>query len=230
MARSLSAARDGTALIETARRLAIAAETAGEHMAVIRICEHLVERRDAALQPSGERMRREITEAIGTCRKATAALNDLDLDVTPKGGAKLLGNGWQRTGSKARAALAAARETGDAESFHTLRKRSQDRWMQCGFLHHAWPSIFDAARVRARRLVETLGEKQDIAVLDTFLAAQPDEIAPAEDMAHLIAVMIREGDRRRDEALKLADEVFSGSPERDGAALARLWRSAARPR
>ena len=230
MARGLSAARDQTTLIETARRLAIAADTADEHMAVIRICERLVERRDAAPHMSEENLEKAIAGAIVTCGEALEALDRLDLDTTPKGAADLLGDGWRGTGKKALAALASAHDGGEAESFHTLRKRSQDRWMQCGFLEQAWPSMFKAARIRAKQLVDALGEKQDISVLNSFLDSQSTDLASADDTAHLIAVMIREGERRRNEALKLAADVFDGTPKRDGDLVAKIWRRAARGR
>lgn len=225
LGRSLAASRDATSLVETARRLTEAASTAEEHMALKRIHERLVARRDAMVNPAATD--ELVANAMATCDEALEAIPHFRIGTGQKHAAEILGHGWASTGRKAAAALRDAREIGETDSFHTLRKRSQDRWVHCRFLMEAWPVALKGTRQRAKQLVTLLGENQDIALLTTFADEHPDEIGPPEDLAYLIAVMIAEGDRLRAGALPLAEAIFPERAKRDAERIELLWRYAA---
>lgn len=224
LGRHLRESRDATSLVETAQRLADAASTTDEHMAVNRVHQRLITRRDAiANNATTEEL---INDAIATCDEALEAVARFRFDAGDSRAAEILGDGWQGTGRKAVAALRHAKKTGEADSFHSLRKRTQDRWIHCRFLAKAWPAVLGATRKQARQLVTLLGENQDIALLTSFANAHPEEIGPPQDLAHLIAVMIAEGSRLRTEALPLAKLLFPRDVKEDAARIAILWRHA----
>ncbi|MCF3642244.1 CHAD domain-containing protein [Rhizobium sp. TRM95111] len=224
IARALAGLRDTTSRIEITRHLAVAAGTAEEHMALIRICERLIARRDQ--EGNGTPLAEMIGAAIDGCRDARDAVKMF----RPDGGAaaEIVAKGWERTARKAQRAFADARATGDAENFHTLRKRTQDRWMHCGFLVDLWPAALRSSQVEAKRLVDLLGLNQDIALLGTFADHHPDALGPSEDLSHLLSVMIAEGDRIRGDVLKLAADIFRDDPAGDARRVAALWRLAAK--
>ncbi|MBD9373589.1 CHAD domain-containing protein [Rhizobium sp. ARZ01] len=225
LGRHLRESRDATSLVETARRLADAASTTDEHMAVNRIHQRLIVRRDAiASTAATEEL---IADALTTCDEALEAVARFRLDVGQSRAAEILGDGWRTTGKKAVTALRQVKETGEADRFHSLRKRTQDRWVHCRFLVEAWPGALLSMRKQARQLVTLLGEKQDIALLTGFADAHPEEIGPPQDLAHLIAVMIAEERRLRAEALPLAKRLFPRDVRQDAARITLLWRHAA---
>ncbi|NVP57345.1 CHAD domain-containing protein [Mycoplana rhizolycopersici] len=225
LGRSLASTRDATSLVETARRLTGASSTVEERMALERIHAKLEARRNAIAkdQATDELIER----AVALCDDALAAVHDFSLSCSHKRAAEILGNGWRRTGRKAAHALVEARQAGDPESFHTLRKRTQDRWVHCRFLAEAWPAALGGTRQQARRLVTLLGENQDIALLTAFADTHHDELGSPKDLAHLIAVMIAEGDRLRSEALPLAGLLFPENARADAGRIELLWRHAA---
>lgn len=225
LGRGLGSTRDATSLVETARRLTGAASTVEERMALERIHAKLEARRDAITQ---DQATDELLErAVAVCDDALAAVRDFKLSCSHKRAAEILGEGWRRTGHKAAVALVQAREAGNPESFHTLRKRTQDRWVHCRFLAEAWPAALDTTRQHARRLVTLLGENQDIALLTAFADTHHGEIGSPKDLAHLIAVMIAESDRLRSEALPLAALLFPENARADAERIELLWRHAA---
>lgn len=225
LGRSLSASRDATSLVETARRLARVASTVEERMAVERVHERLVARRDAIVDTAATS--NLVEEAIRTCREALDAAGSLTIGGGHKRAAEILGHGWLSTGRKAADALRQAKDTGEPDFFHTLRKRTQDRWVHCRFLEEAWPSALNGTRKQARVLVTLLGENQDIVLLTGFADAHPDEIGTPKDLTHLLAVMIAEGDRLRAEALPLAGLLFPEDTREDAGCIELLWRHAA---
>ncbi|MCV3736014.1 CHAD domain-containing protein [Rhizobium sp. TRM96647] len=225
LGRSLAASRDATSLVETAHRLGEAASTAEERMALERIHGKLVARRDAMVDTAVTKERMD--EAVSTCKEALAAAERLRIDGGHKRAAEILGHGWRSTGRKAAKALRLARKTGEPDCFHTLRKRTQDRWVHCRFLAEAWPAALNGTRKQARALVTLLGENQDIALLTSFADAHPGEIGTPKDLTHLLAVMIAEGDRLRAEALPLAELLFPEDTREDAGRIELLWRHAA---
>ncbi|QRM56733.1 CHAD domain-containing protein [Sinorhizobium sp. BG8] len=226
--RALAAVRDATSRIECARHLAVSASTADEHMAIIRICDRLVEwRKEHA--PSGEEMAALQARTIATCHEAKA-LDTFSAPDSARATSRTFGRGWMRTSDRAAKAIENARNGGDAESFHALRKRAQDRWMQSGFLAEAWPSAFFASSARSKRLVQLLGVNQDIALLGNFIDTHAADLGSFGDVAHLLSVMIAESTRMRAEALPLADAIFAGRPEREGERVELLWRYACKVR
>lgn len=225
LGRSLAASRDATSLVETARRLAEAASTVEERMALERIHGKLVARRDAMADTAVTKELME--EAVSICKEALAAAGRLRIDGGHKRAAEILGHGWRSTGRKAAEALRQARDTGGPDCYHTLRKRTQDRWVHCRFLAEAWPAALNGTRKQAKALVTLLGENQDIALLTSFADAHPGEIGTPKDLTHLLAVMIAEGNRLRAEALPLAELLFPEDIREDAGRIELLWRHAA---
>lgn len=225
LGRHLRESRDATSLVETAHRLADAASTAEERMAVTRIHQRLVARRDSVANAATTDDL--IKEAIATCDDALEAIARFRLDAGPKRSAEILGEGWRRTGKKAVRALRQAKETGAADSFHALRKRTQDRWAHCLFLAQAWPAALSSAQRQAKHLAALLGENQDIALLSDFADAHPHEVGQPKDLTHLTAVMTAEEARMRAEALPLAAMLFPRNVRQDAEHIVLLWRHAA---
>lgn len=226
VARSLSAVRDATALIETVSYLQHHTESSEEADALRRTLVALTARRDTiASEETGLAGKAET--AIQSCRAAIDALEAESFPASPRKVAKLLSKAWKKALLKTKQTLEACHQDAHAELFHDLRKGAQLYWMQLSLLRDLWPSAFSAKRALAKRLVDILGHEHDISLLVELLDDEPGVCGSGEVQSHLLGVIIRRQQALRHEALELADHVFADEPAREAKIIRALWIEAA---
>lgn len=226
MARSLSAVRDATALVETVDYLAGLAVSAEEFAALGTASRALIARRDR-IAASDMELPQKIEAAIATCHAAIAALDTLDLPDGKDRAAQRIAKAWRRQGRKARRALAACREMPTAEAFHDLRKCGQTAWMHLSLVEDLWPAALQARRREMKHLVDELGHEHDLSVLTQAVNESPDLFGDSDTLALLLGAIITRQQAVRADALALSENAFAGDAEREAEIVRLLWRKAA---
>lgn len=230
MARTLSAVRDATALVETVDYLAEHAASPDEFAALTVASKSLTERRDRIASEEHDLPAR-MSAAVETCHEAIAALDKLDLEDHPHKTAKRLARVWKKQRMKALAALAGCEEHADAEVFHELRKSGQTYWMHLSLLRDIWPSAMRAKQAEAKLLVDLLGHEHDLSVLTGLVNENPGLFGDGDTLALILGAIITRQQALRIEALDKAHQVFADSAENEADLIALLWeRAAATPR
>ena len=188
-ARLLAGPREATALIETAERLAKAADGETEARAVAALHAALETRRSILLETG--------LHVGPTIAEATAAFSRLDFTAMRlpdafEAAADILGTGSRKSMRRAARALKAARHSGDAEAFHDLRKAVKALDMQARFLRSVWPDMGKHDRKAMDAFGERLGELNDLHVMDGLLAAEGTDLV-GEEASALLRGLIAEG-------------------------------------
>lgn len=226
MARSLSAVRDATALVETVDYLASEAGPPEELEALHFASKALIERRDRIAHEESD-LPAKMAAAAQTCREAIDALQDLDLDDGPRRTARRLAKAWRKQLSRAAADLVACEEGGDAEHFHDLRKVGQTYWMHLALLSDLWSSAMRAKQREAKTLVDMLGHEHDLSVLTQVVDENPDLFGDSETLARVIGAIIARQQDLRLKAVAQAKLVFADDADTEAARIALLWKEAA---
>ena len=227
IARSLSAARDAAALVETITYLQDAARSDAERGALATAHEVLSKRRDATTREDGDLPKR-IEAAIRSCEEGRDALSALSLSHGEKTALKMIRKSWEEQRRKALDALSLCQSDAHDEYFHDLRKSGQVYWMHLGLLQKLWPSAMRTKRAEVKQLVKLLGHEHDLSVLAAFADREPDSFAGGETLALLLDAIIDRQQALREESLSLAEHVFAESAGREAAIVALLWKHAAR--
>ncbi|MDP9836062.1 CHAD domain-containing protein [Neorhizobium huautlense] len=226
IAKSLSTARDATALIETTEYLVSDATSAEEIAALTFASNALIERRDRIVADETD-LEEKITAAIAEGRAAIDALQTLDLGDSAAKAAKCLGKAWRKQRNAAASALAACHAQPEADVFHELRKSGQIYWMHLSLLRDLWPSAMRAKHDDAKVLVEILGHEHDLSVLTQLINEQPELFGDGDTMARLLGAVISKQQALRHQALRMADSVFADDGEEESRIIAMLWKAAA---
>jgi CHAD domain. len=226
MAKTLSAVRDATALVETVDYLASEATSPEEISALASASKALIERRDRIASEETD-LARKIAAAVRTCREAIDALDELDLDDGPRRTARRLSKAWRKQLSHAAADLLACEEGGDTEAFHDLRKVGQTYWMHLSLLSDLWPSAMRAKQKEAKALVDLLGHEHDLSVLTQVVNENPDLFGDSDTLARLIGAIIARQQDLRQRAIEQAKLVFADDAATEAARIALLWQEAA---
>jgi len=227
IARSLSAARDAAALVETITYLQGVARSDPERDALATAHDVLSKRRDAATHEDGDLPKR-IEDAIQSCEDGKHALSALSLSHGEKTALKMIRKTWEKQRRKALDALGLCHGQAHDEYFHDLRKSGQVYWMHLALLQKLWPSAMRAKRADAKQLVKLLGHEHDLSVLAAFADREPDSFAGGETLALLLDAIIDRQQALREESLALADHVFAETAAREAEIVALLWKHAAR--
>lgn len=226
IARSLSAVRDATALVETVGYLSDFAATDEEGDALEAALAILSARRDRIAAEEHD-LPAKMTAAASDCREAIKALDTLEMFNAPGRNTKMLAKAWRKQLGKAHAALAACQDHGNDETYHDLRKSGHTYWMHLSLLREIWPSAMIAKQAECKTLVDLLGHEHDLSVLTALIDEQPELFQNGETLALLLAAIISRQQALRQEALPLAAVVFADRPEVEGDVIARLWKNVA---
>jgi CHAD domain-containing protein len=225
VARTLSAVRDATALIETVDYLATHATSPDEFAALTVASKALTERRDRIAEEEHD-LAAKMKAASAASREAIAALEQLDLDDRPAPTSRRLSKAWKKQRQRALAALAACEDHADAEHFHELRKAGQIYWMHLSLLRDAWLSAMLAKQQQAKELVDLLGHEHDLSVLTGLVNENPELFGESDTLARVLGAIIARQQALRQEALEKAHEVFAETAERESDLIAILWHEA----
>lgn len=227
MARTLSGVRDATALIEVSHYLQTTATSEDELHALARVTDVLTSRRDRLSEAETD-LEDKARAAIATCGEAIEALKDASFESGRRDTARLFQKSWRKNSDKAMQALSECQaEAAHAESFHDLRKRSQDCWMHHMLLRDIWPAAMHAKQLEAKALVDVLGRYLDLSILSDVADREPHLFNGSDDRARLLEAIISRQQTAREEALNRACWVFADKPEREARTIKRLWLEAA---
>lgn len=227
IARSLSAARDAAALVETVGYLQDFSRSDAEGEALGTAHDVLCRERDAATKGDGDLAER-IRQAIAACEDGRRALEDLSLAHGRKAARRMIEKTWGRQRKTAQAALGLCQSDAHDEHFHDLRKSGQVYWMHLALMHRIWPSAMRSKKQEAKHLVKCLGHEHDLSMLAAFADRQPDLFSGGETLALLLNAIIDRQQALRKESLTLAARVFSETAHRERAIVGLLWKHAAR--
>lgn len=223
MARTLSGVRDATALIEVSHYLQATATSEDELHALARVTEVLTTRRDRLSEAETD-LEDKAQAAIATCGEAIQALKGASFESGRRDTARLFQKSWRRNGDKAMQALSECQgEAAHADSFHDLRKRSQDCWMHHMLLRDVWPAAMHAKQLEAKALVDVLGRYLDLSILSGVADREPHLFNGSDDRARLLEAIISRQQTAREEALNRGRRVFADKPEREARTIKRLW-------
>jgi len=223
MARTLSGVRDATALIEISHYLQATATSADELHALTRVSDLLTARRDRLAEAEAD-LEDKAQAAVATCAEAREALKDASFRCGRREASRLFQKGWRRNVRKAIRALSDCHaDAAHAESFHDLRKRSQDYWMHHMLLRDAWPAAMHAKQLEAKALVDVLGRYLDMSILAGVADREPHLFDRGGDHARLLEAIISRQQTAREEALSRARWVFADEPESEARTIKHLW-------
>lgn len=220
-ARTLSAARDRTALIEALDSLhehvpaSLSTEAVDAAFAPLR--QELEAKRRQALAAEGD-LDALIAATIDALHASEAALEPLSF--RRRRWTEIVTGGYARTQAEARAALKRAEKSGDAGDLHELRKHVKYLGFHLALLAPLWPEAFAPMRDAAGKIGDDLGRDHDFSVL----RAEID----AEKHALVLALMDRcQAELQRD-GLSASRRLLAEKPAAAEARIGRLYRDAAR--
>ncbi|MFI0845300.1 CHAD domain-containing protein [Mesorhizobium sp. IMUNJ 23232] len=208
-ARLLAGPREATALIETAERLAKAANGETEARAIASLHAALEARRSVLLETGLH---------IGpTIADATAAFSRLDFTAMRlpdafEGAADILESGTRKSMRRATRALKAARETGEAEAFHDLRKAVKALDMQSRLLKSVWPDMDKRDRKAMDAFGERLGELNDLHVMDVLLLAEGSDLVGEEASVLLRSLIAADAQKLKRRCLRDGGKLLEQHP------------------
>ncbi len=227
-ARSLSAAREASALVETIDRFR-ADFAAPEHQAVLeRVRRRLVRRRTRIVR-AGPGVTEPVHAAITALREIEADLGRMALPEAPHAAAAILSSGVAGIVRRARKQLKQARRSGEPEHFHELRKVTKHYWFAIGLLHAVWPRALEGHRGEAKRLGDLLGELHDVAVMRALSRAAPDDLGSGDDIAHLLRLMKRKEQELKGKCLADSAALYATRPKAVEKLIAEAWLAASVP-
>ncbi len=207
LARQLGRWRDADALAETVARLKdVAPPVDPLLLPTFDAVSSRVERRRDELRlrlvSEGLMCRRGVLKGLADAR---AALVQWPL---PEAAQADLARGVKKSFKRARAAYVVARQTGDPELLHDWRKRTKVLANVARLFGKTWPEFQGARRDRLSRLADALGHEHDLALLDAFVAREPESWPVATDVAAFRARIATERAALREEAFRLAKKTM----------------------
>ena len=223
IARSLAAARDAAALVETVEYLTSHSISQSERQALSTVHEILGGRRDRIVAEDID-MDNHIKSAIEQCAEGRSALETLSLPSGKNHSASRITTVWKKQRKKALNALAQCHMEANSEHFHELRKCGQTYWMHLALLRRLWPSAMHAKQDEAKHLVDLLGFEHDLSVLAAFADRETGDFPDAEILARLLGAIINRQQALREESLELAARVFSETADSESDIVRLLWK------
>ncbi|PWK70786.1 CHAD domain-containing protein [Aminobacter sp. AP02] len=212
ISRSISGPRQATALIETIDRLIAGFQEEAEPAGLAGIRAMLVRHRtERAYGETG--LGAVLDSAVAECQAGRAAIQALSLPDLPENAADVLADGALATLRRARKALGHARERGEPDDFHDLRKAAKTHADHLSLLRKLWPSPVKPLRERVEALGESLGELHDIFVMRALVEAREAPFDSAEPK-HLLRLLKRSERTLRKLCLADAAELFDDKPRR----------------
>ncbi len=171
----------------------------------------------AAVSVSVEKRRDELRQRLVSeghmCRRSVLkGLADARVELVrwplPESAAADLACGVKKTFRKARAAYHEARDSGDPELLHDWRKRTKTLANVARLFGKAWPEFGGARRERLSQLADALGHEHDLALLDAFVAREPESWPEGTDLLSFRSRLATARTALREEAFRLAKKTL----------------------
>jgi hypothetical protein len=212
--RDISAAmagpRETAALIETVDRFVEEFADADNRSTLLTLRAHLAMRLDLLMAEDGA-LEAAGRTCIEGCEDGARAIAAWSLPRGAKGGAHLLAKGARKGWSEAEAARQKASRTGAEDDFHALRKAVKRHWTHLGLLQQFWPGQARKRRKAVEALGETLGELNDIYVMEAQIATGAIPIA-FDTEGHMLRLLERKRHELCDRSLAEAATLFGDPP------------------
>lgn len=206
LARQLGRWRDADALAETVARLKGIGEPDPLLLPTFEAVSSRVEKRRDELKL------RLVSEGLMCRRSVLKGLADARAEIVrwplPEAASAELARGVKRAFKRARAAHAEARESGDPELLHDWRKRTKVLANVARLFGKTWPEFHGARRDRLSLLSDTLGHEHDLALLDAFVAREPESWPADTDVPAFRARIAVERAALREQAFRLAKKTL----------------------
>ncbi len=223
VARSLSAVRDATALVETADKLAARFTDPADSQMLARLRGALIERRDRIAQAEID-LDAHLEDATRECKRARKSLKAIKLPASRSGQRELLVGSLKRSYGRIRDGFAKAKASGAAEDWHELRKLVKHHMMQVKLMRLAQPRTMRKRAEALDQLGESLGDDHDLAVLVALIVDVPIVAeADRERIAALAGIRTLE---LRDAAAGALEAMFLARPRDFAGRIRRRWRGA----
>ncbi|MUZ75799.1 CHAD domain-containing protein [Agrobacterium vitis] len=223
IARSLSSLRDAAALLESVEALQEATLSDEEADALQQAWAVLSDRHERLATNLEAGQSALMRDAADGCREAADIAMGIEFNDRPAKVARIFARAWSKTFKRAEAAMAACHDASEAESYHELRKATQTYWMHLSLLRDLWPSAMEMKRAAAKQLADLLGHENDLSVLTSVLDEDSSLFAGGETLSHLLAIIIRQQQALRRQALEAADALFADGPDLEPAVIEALW-------
>jgi CHAD domain-containing protein len=223
--RRLAGARDAKVLLDTLDELNERARDELPGGATSDLHERLERERDeaeAALRDDETAISTVVAELNGARARTAAWTFSSD-------GFEALEPGLARIYRRGRKAMRQAREEPSDEHFHDWRKRVKDLWHSLQILRPAAPGRMKRLAKRTHKLSDLLGDDHDLAELRRYAETHPECFANPDALAALSAVIDRRRAVLQRRALGLGAKLYSASPKRFVAKIARAWDKRAAP-
>src|SRR5262245_11213981 len=220
-ARPLTEVRDAKILIETTDKLRdqFHERVAGRTFTEVR----------DRLMAHGRKVRKRVLgeeHALSSVRKSLRAVQPNIkqwTDVPSKWSS--IGDGLQETYGRASDAYIAAAAEPTIEKLHEWRKQAKYLRYQLELLQPIWPERMDELAGEADRMGELLGDDHDLTLLKQILAADGEQLADAEALELLLALIEHRQADLRKQALLLAERFFEEPAADFARRLKGYWRA-----
>jgi len=216
-ARSLSAARDAQAVVESWDKLLAWSPDGASGLDSAAVRERLVSRRDR-LAGAGA----ELPVAV-TLQGLHAARERLTRWPLADGGFAALAPGLRQSYRQGRRRMADAQASGADEDLHEWRKRVKDLWYHTRLLEPLWGEVMDARRRALKALSDALGDDHDLVVLRALLAEEP-ALLGGSDGGKVAALIERRQRELRAEAARSGALIYAEKPQAYVRRLGAYWR------
>ena len=225
IARTLSAVRNATALVEALDHLLRSEGTAGNHDTLFAIRDRLAARRDRIASQELDLEDRMAAAAAG-CEDGVKALGKLRLPSKRDKAIAVLAKGFARNYGRAVGALETAVTSGEPADWHDLRKRIKYHRMHVQLLSAAWPGDMALRAEIADLAGEALGDDHDLSALGDLIAAEPGAIGDDREIAILrTAMAARSADLHR-QVREIVKNLLRDDKSVIENRIAALWRAA----
>jgi CHAD domain-containing protein len=219
IARSLSAMRDATAMVEAYDALIRRSgdDIDGRVVAPIR---GQLKHREEVLTSDGDGVatRRDAVEdglVQGYKRIAFWTLEDDGFDA--------VSGGLRKTYVRARTAMHAAYERPSPETFHAWRKRVKYHWYHMRLLRDVWPKVMRARRDQVDELGAILGEHHNLSVLRRLLLDEPESFAKEETVVTFTGLIDHRLIEIQAGSTLLGQRLFAENPKRFVRRVSAYW-------
>ncbi len=214
----LAGQREAAALIETVDRLAKSFPDESAGGAFVPVRDRLVARRGDMLDKD---LAAVVGPAVAACEAGMRKIRKLALPDQPEMAADVLADGAGKTLRRARKALQKARETGEPDDFHDLRKAVKAHAMHLSLLKKFWPSPVKPRRKAVDVLGEKLGDLHDIFVLRALLRDEARQLGRRAETRLPDRLAKRTQRKLSKECLVEASKLFDDSSKRSAKKLVR---------
>lgn len=209
-ARLIAGPREATAAVETADRFIAAFPEKVESCRLAEIRDAL-DARHARI--AGQALDGARGQAAAMCRAALEGLRGADI-LSDADNGDVLATGFAKALKQWRKALDKARERGDPEDFHELRKAVKAHWAQLGLLRDFVDGNLKKRRPEVEQLGERLGEINDIHVMREGLADGTLGLPPQIDTKPFDRLLMKHARALSKTALREAGRLLADAPEK----------------